>query len=418
MNAIDLRGLSEKERSHHLDVALYEEYTGVFGISWERGFVTQSQKAELYKQEVADRLRANMVFVLSAPPIKSPATLIPGDNNHRSRWVYHREDGPSQVRGELLTTQQNALAKGVTEIKTSQSFRVADIQYILVPNHLFDLAQDVFTSPLKEKIISVSDIEKTFTKSPEILKELFGTSIQGRLRVQVPNYEKELMRLVEGGLVHFSLHCLRLTTAYDLEPRFFASAEAREWLEGPEVAGTVVQASPDQSTGWAIIPRIKRVDRAIYLEKLVKAGVDIKSQHIIETKAFYDKVIQTKGTWTLTKTPCTKLSVVQHVALSHMGVCLLNQVDACDNFWMAIPKELFAQRKSLLQQAQCLGKEIEASARVVQRHVRRYLGKCRDQRVRGLEEKVIRLEAELAQTKADLDYEKEKRRMANSKLNG
>ena len=101
-------------------------------------------------KELEDRLGANIVFVLKPPTLKSAPARVPGGDKLKERYYYSAADGISQSRGSLITTTEKLESERVTEIKTHAKFQWDQVLHVLVPEHLFELAQSVYNDRLGE----------------------------------------------------------------------------------------------------------------------------------------------------------------------------------------------------------------------------------------------------------------------------
>lgn len=259
VNYLDLRGCHQKQIDAAITVALWEEYTGAFGISLERAWPLSScDRINPLVSQIVGRLWQNIVFVLK-PPVEK---ISVGNINNAQKFMnvcYQKNqglspDGFSQERGCLLTdnSNANAVSEHVTEIKTEKHFSSADILAILVPEHLKDLAEKFFLSS-GFKIIPVSMTKSfvTLNRIPKILESLHGQKIEGSLDFNVPDYEKILKENIVPKYGNFSLHTVRLITPYDISIRYIDNvSNTQQILQSTQAK--IVKEYADGS-GWALV---------------------------------------------------------------------------------------------------------------------------------------------------------------------
>ena len=207
---LDFKSCSTYEIDSAIKIALWEEYTGVFGISLERAWPFVSpNKPDILKEQIIQRLCQNIVFVLKPPPFHVTIPehgTIPGSKRNDA-YVYSNNDGPSQERNAFLTGSNLACEK-VTKLKTDISFSSEDILYILVPEKLMTLASQHFPN---KKIIPVPMTHDPviINKVPQILNYLHNQEEYPKgISCRVPDYETVLKEKILPKYKDFSLHAV------------------------------------------------------------------------------------------------------------------------------------------------------------------------------------------------------------------
>lgn len=247
VNYLDLRQQSLQSESDALKTAMWEEFTGVFGISVERVYPLEN-----LREEIIIRLANNIVFVLEPPKVilGKPSTV--NDAHRRDSKInrgYTTQDGYSR-QGRKLLTDQNIVGNSaiVTEIKTKHKFLKKDIICALVPSDLMILASSCL---INIKLIEVPSRSVALQKLPQLLEDNHQQRLEQSITcTNVPDYEKIIMSSILPSHKQFSLHAVRLTTSYDLTPRFVANIQvSRELLE--KISAKVVYATNSDSS-WIV----------------------------------------------------------------------------------------------------------------------------------------------------------------------
>ncbi len=257
VNHIDLRIKPSSEITQALKIALWEEYTGAFGISSERGYRFDMESDHLQTAyEIRARLVENILFVLKPPS----ETLIvpqgvregsPGDIRRKGYTTIY--DTYSYTRARLLSDGSEIKSTAVTEIKTKHSFSHNQVLAVLVPAHLLSQARQYLRN-YRDRIIEVPMMNQAvkLAKIPEILCELFGETITPNvLTCQVPDYENVLLQNILPRYQEFSLHCVRLTNQFDISARIIEDLNASRRLLQTARARIAVR-NPDGS-GWVLV---------------------------------------------------------------------------------------------------------------------------------------------------------------------
>ena len=222
VNYVNLEGAGELDVQLALETAVSEEYCGVYGISLERQWPFQRiQSPALLQMEATERLMNSAVFVLQ-PPKKAKAEYEL-QYGHKAVVAFY-ELGGSSLRDAFAQNRDKSVLTGkkiphsarVTEIKTTKSFSMQEVLAILVPEHLFQMAESIF----KTNVISVPKKQQVLESIPEILHIYHDQKIDKPLRVDAPNYSDVLARFVrEKQITEFSLHAVRLLTNFDFVTR-------------------------------------------------------------------------------------------------------------------------------------------------------------------------------------------------------
>ncbi len=290
-----------QEQSIAIKTALWEEYTGVFGISLERPWPLQfPQQHLLIAKQIQLRLCNNVVFVLSPPtnhsivPYKTnPDSTINVCYEYRTNLPLKQVsyDGYSQNRGEFLIHAPECLTTKVTEIKTKHEFSIQEMIAILVPTDLIDLVKNAFKGK-DVKIISVPMMSEyiALKKIPEMLKILHGQCITDGSSYLVPDYEHILIKHILPIHKNFSLHAVRLQTEFDMQIRYVENLSMNMNYIKNAQAKIVVSYMQDNS-GWILVhaskllkldeKRMRNIRKQLPKYKSSDASVDIECRDML-----------------------------------------------------------------------------------------------------------------------------------------
>ncbi len=254
VNYINLTGKHDIDRV--LSTALWEEYTGVFGVSLERvfPFIWHNNSAELTKQ-INARLKNSILFVLTPPKTNISAAGFSVPSNVSStgyscpKLVYTLDDGAAQAQGALLSGA-DIKSPEVFEIKTNKSFNLKkDVIAAFVPSDIFELAEQCFQN-IKIKLIKVDYKDAVIKKHPQIIEKLFKQYLDAPITVKIPDYEKALREHITTVYKQFSLHVVRLTNEFDINMRFVADCSKSIDVLRKNLLKTVHKNS--DNSGWAM----------------------------------------------------------------------------------------------------------------------------------------------------------------------
>ncbi len=329
VNYLDLSKCTVDQCKHAIKVAVWEEYTGIFGISLERAwpFAVQQNPA-LVQEEITQRLCNNIVFVLAPPnkPCKqgrlaaSPSIRV----NKCYEFFKQKEeqlstDGMSQQRGQCLDLD-SSVAPEVTEIKTSHHFKDEEILAVLVPQHLVPLLPEEFATGFKDKIILVENTKtlKPIAKIPQSLTILHKETITPGTSFSVPDYEKVIYEKILPQHQQFSLHAVRLQTNFDFIPRYIANLSQNTALINASQA-IVLTEYPDNS-GWVLVHKSKVIDPEVS-KKIKQTGASF-SPHL-DPSEIRDKILSAKGSFNM-----SRYYGISKAA--QVGLCLVPGVTAID----------------------------------------------------------------------------------------
>jgi hypothetical protein len=256
--------VTEKDVIHE---AVWEEYTGVFGISMERAWSFSFQKNSLLTvQEICSRFCTNIVFVVQPPMKKGIATPVTEGEGAMMQCYYEvpvrigvGHDGFSRSRGESLDCAPKKVVSQLTEIKTSHTFGKQEIIAVLVPEALYEYHSKELSEYFPGKIIKVSDTIKPINKLPDILQIMHGESItRDTLQLRVPDYEGVLANQIAKRHKKFSLHAVRLHTVFDFTPRFIHNLAKSSGLL--EKANACILKENKNGSAWVLVHQAKVFD--------------------------------------------------------------------------------------------------------------------------------------------------------------
>jgi len=308
---------NKKEQSIAIKTALWEEYTGVFGISLERPWPLQfPQQHLLIAEQIKLRLCNNVIFVLSPPTNPS---IIPYKINSDSTidvcYEYQTNlpfkqvsaDGYNQSRGEFLIDYPECVTTKVTEIKTKHEFSIQEMIAILVPTDLIDLVQNAF----KGKDVKIIPVPMTseyiaLRKIPEILKTLHGQCITEGSFYLVPDYESVLTEQISPAYKRFSLHAVRLQTDFDIQIRYIENISFM--MDNiKKTQAKIVAIYQQDNSGWIFVhaskllklneKRMQEIQKHLPQYKRSDASIDLKCRdELLNAKGscaminYYDKL--------------------------------------------------------------------------------------------------------------------------------
>lgn len=226
VNYLNLENASTAEIVQAVQVAVFEEYCGVYGISLERQWPFQRfQSKELLHQEMYERLNHSIVFMLR-PPTLAKARYSHLPNSVVASYTLTENgnlDGITQSRGRNLLDFSRDSCSRISEIKTTHHFSKIEIKAAFVPERLYEMAKGIFTNI---RIISVSSCMKTFKAIPEILKIFHDQALDRDVSVEVPDYYAAITSFInENKIEECSLHAVRLQTQFDFITRSVESVD-------------------------------------------------------------------------------------------------------------------------------------------------------------------------------------------------
>ncbi len=256
VNYVNLVLANEKDAALALDVAVNEEYCGIYGICLERQWPFQRfNSPELLKLEASERLMNSVVFIL-APPEKNPEKSNEVHAAQKPTQIAFYEkgktepDGFSQSRGRSIITGKEApYSNRVTEIKTIHQFTKKEVLAVLVPEHLQSMATAIFTTL---PIIAVGTKILTLNSLPRILMYYHDELLKKPLTVEAPDYLDALNKFcAKKGTVHFSLHAVRLHTTFDFTVRPITQVKTAQRLIDSSCSSVAVNYEDDSA--WLIV---------------------------------------------------------------------------------------------------------------------------------------------------------------------
>ncbi len=279
VNHLSLEELKEEQVDTALDVAIEEEYTGIFGISLERAWpLEQVTNPKKVAEQIFQRLNANIVFVLKPPQakLKQPQCVVTKAaqdklvnrkhltaNEYAKLQVvtkgYHAVDTFTQIREQHILSGKNTDSKAVTEIKTHYSFTPEDVLFVLVPTELLEIARQTLTV-YQDRIIEVKPTDNLVNiyKIPAVLTNIHGHAIPpNMISSRPPNYKEAIKKHVLPNHKSFSLHAVRMNVnPYDAEVRYIENLkESKELIK--QTSAKVVSPTPGTNGGWALVHKSK-----------------------------------------------------------------------------------------------------------------------------------------------------------------
>jgi hypothetical protein len=302
VNYLDLSKCGASQLADAVHEAIWEEYTGVFGISLERAFPFSFPKNRLLVgQEIQQRLNANIVFVLEPPkktaknpqgvletmkPGKKKGEFVPVVASDPMYYLYETDDTFSRNRGNTLDLGPKKNISQVTEIKTTHAFTSQEIIAVLVPEILYERFSKELHEHFPGKVKKLPSVIKPINKLPEMLDIMHQEHIEaGMLNLSVPDYENTLKQLAQNRK-RFALHAVRLHTEFDYTPRYIANLSNDSKLLA-EANALVLKQNQDDS-GWILIPQTKVCQCNHENVKL--------SNRFAEGARFREKLLAAKGT--------------------------------------------------------------------------------------------------------------------------
>lgn len=344
---------------------LWEESTGVFGISIERTWdFNFFKEKDMLTDEIQQRVQNNIVFILRPPTtpiinanevpttVGSKKTIIP-------KICYTFDDSMSQAQGDvLLDKDRDYKSAQVMEIKTPKTFSCKDILAILVPENLFSQAQKFF----KDTGISLFKVPVTKSKIgkiPKMMQYMFKTQLDASIDIVIPDYEQAIYQHILPKYPAFALHAVRLANKYDIAMRFVAnpaSVQSKQVLS--KLTAEVCMTDNPSNGAWCL-----------YHNSLSYAPItkDEMLIAIYQNHAFKPRVIpeisELKGAFAMTKTLTKEITNKNLVA----GIYKLN-ISAASNsqiLMFSIPPSLKNQ-KSLTKYICNEGKKCLAATTKIQ----------------------------------------------------
>jgi len=425
LNHIELKSRTVQEIRDAIRIAVYEEYTGILGISLERGFPLLKTTGALTKKEIADRLSANIVFVLKPPTFKTHAPVVLFDSStriSRIRTAYSATDGLSQSRAELVTGGKVASDR-ICEIKTDNTFDWSQVLKVLVPESLMEAASSAF-SEHASKLISVEDVDATITKIPSILTIFHKEHTEGSLLLSVPNYERVLLDTIVPRYSNFCLHAVRLNTIFDVAVRYAENLSTS--ADTIKAANSSVAAKDPLGGGWFLLHQAALIDTKLMQERMKEAGasrLDVYNKDLDLSRA---NILACKGDSVMRRIGI-ELTDNQLLGLKRLNVSV---VDCGDFLMLGVPESL-AKKKNLLGEASTIGEQLklqsvttllklfrvrqarqhtkrESAAVAIQTHYRGYVARTNYSSLVESSSKVKALEEELAKARIEVQIARKK----------
>ncbi len=368
VNFIDFTNpwMTKESKSNVVNIATFEEYTGIFGISLERRWSFQSQKTnKINMDEITKRLCASIVVVLKADQDDSLTVLC-----SLAASELKSSSRKDLVVGTKVSNDLNA-ESSITEIKTSHVFPLKEWLAILVPEPLIELASSIFKG--KIKIISVPIKKTKLNKLPEILAYLHLETLGGPVEVYAPQYDTALNNFIEKEkLKKFLLHAVRLNTTYDFNYWYIDDLKKNHGLI-TRLHGKIVQQNSSGS-GW--VKFHKSVATTTQRERLNEIYPLTVAKEISEANQFnqqsYEELLRVKQSQTTNEKRQIygKLSAEKIEILKNQGA----QVLSVHGYWiLAFPKsltpkveEIISKNPEQIKLEQLKKLEEERSARILQ----------------------------------------------------
>jgi len=330
VNYVNLTHADENARRLALETAVLEEYCGIYGISLERQWPFQRfENSDLFKQEAVERLMNCVVFVLNPPTLGTRMAKPSGAQKACEISFYeHEHDEPDDFAHQrdknLLTGRTHPYTHRVTEIKTTHTFLLNEMQAILAPLDLVDDIKHVFKGI---NVIPVPDKPMTFRSIPDISKRFHNEAIKEPITLTAPDFLEALLALTaEKSMQKFSIHAVRLNTTFDFTLRPIAALSKHKDLF-KKVHAQVFAEGPDDF-GWAIVHKNYGVSKAKLLEHLTKTEAlppDYLSNVGLAMKPFFplfDELSKAKGALVINNV-YANLSKPQTALLEKMGVSIV-----------------------------------------------------------------------------------------------
>lgn len=266
VNYVNFKDASPQEKENAYTAAFDEEYLGVFGVSLERSH--PFQKISNCQLEIQERIMHQVVFVLRPPQLFKVKQVLPGASVPAELSFYNPnyKDGFSQARQKSVFTNKDvASCHRVTEIKTTYHFVPKDFIAILAPEFLYQACQEIFAGI---EVIPVPSQPRSLKCLPEMLGYSFNEKLKNSQELNVPDYASTLKDYCAAkNLTQFSLHAVRLNTAFD-----FTIRPVIDWHQHqPFLASLKAQVIPqDDHMAWAVLHKQHGISKKPLLENLKK----------------------------------------------------------------------------------------------------------------------------------------------------
>lgn len=304
VNYVNLSGATKAEVASVLEIAITEEYCGVYGISLERQWPFQRfSSPDLLEKEASERLMNCVVFVLKPPILSSITYTLPGTKRPTELAFYQVDgelDGFSQQRGKSLvaTTDAHSISNRITEVKTNHSFPREEMLAVLVPEHMMKIASSIYKDI---KIIPVPTKLQRFTSIPEILSKFHDETITAPLVMHAPDFLSTLSTFIAGRKIEkFSLHAVRLHTTFDFVVRPMINLSKNEELRDA-IHARLFKHSAEEDNGWIVIhknwglSKQPLFDALVWKRELPQGHIDKMRLAVAPNEELYRQLIKTKG---------------------------------------------------------------------------------------------------------------------------
>lgn len=302
VNYLNMEKASPQERIEAIQVAIFEEYCGVYGICLERQWPFQRFTSQpLLHQEMSERLNHSIVFMLRPPGLYKGVYSSLSSYSVASYTSDHDRpaDGVTQNRGRNLLDCSKDSCGRISEIKTTHHFSKADIFAAFVPEPLCEIAREV----LKDiQIVPVTSCTKTFKAIPEILAIFHDHVLDKEVSLSIPDYFSSISSYInEKRITECSLHAVRMHTQFDFITRRIESVDLSADLL-KEISAKVHHVDPDQSA-WITVHKNYGLSKEKLINKLRKNFAENNFENyfhkIIEANrssmALIEKLIKAKG---------------------------------------------------------------------------------------------------------------------------
>lgn len=331
VNYLNFENASTAEIVQAVQVAVFEEYCGVYGISLERQWPFQRFESKaLFHQEMFERLNHSIVFLLAPPTLgkgiypSMPQSVVASYTLSRGEF-----DGITQSRGRNLLDCSTDSCTRISEIKTTHHFHKREICAAFVPEGLYEVARAI----LKDiQVIPVTPCIKKFRAIPEILKIFHSHVLNQELSLTVPDYCSAIFSHIQQNKIkECSLHAVRLQTQFDFITRKVKSiVENADILE--KTSSTIQHVYPDNSA-WIIVHKnygFSKVKLFEQVKKYLDKDLDAKNHFNkmqranAECIALCEGLIKAKGEEVLTYL-YQPLTQYQKKSLDKIGVGVIEQ---------------------------------------------------------------------------------------------
>lgn len=352
VNHVNLKNTDSEQRKDALNIAIYEEYCGIYGIALERKWPMQSSKVpEILSDEISSRLMNSVVFVINRPEkTRIKTTKIPGSKKEIEIGCYESftEDGFSQqATGKVLLDKPTPKTDCLTEIKTPHVFPMSEVKAILVPEPLVGMVTEIYKNTNIE-IIPVSTHAVKLTSIPQILDYMHNEKLSKECEVKAPNYEAAL-EAISNKYTEFSLHTVRLHSSYDFAPRYIADMQASSELI-KSTGSVIIEHDKTNNTGWVSAHKRVATSSLPAIENFGKLNVPkdkiINMKRATESlEATFNKFKNAKGDWVMNHV--YSLSKLQVHRLKQLGVKVIKVNEKF--FATSIPANFDVTKKNAMQ---------------------------------------------------------------------